>query len=44
MTGPGETMALPLAVLNPLAKGHVAEKLEQLLELEAETLAADAVA
>lgn len=44
MTGPNETLALPLAVLNPMAKGHVAERLEQLLEEGAETLAAAAVA
>jgi hypothetical protein len=44
MTGPNETLALPLAVLNPMAKGHVAARLEQLLEGGAETLAAAAVA
>lgn len=44
MTGPNETLALPLAVLNPMAKSHVAERLEQLLEGGAETHAADAVA
>lgn len=44
MTGPGDTLALPLAVLNPMAKAHVGERLEQLVALEAETLAAEAVA
>lgn len=44
MTGPDDTLALPLAVLNPMAKPHVSEKLEQLLALDAETLAAEAVA
>ena len=43
MTGLGDTLALPLAVLNPMAKSHVLEKLAQLLTLDAETLAADAV-
>ena len=44
MTGLGDTLALPLAVLNPMAKSHVLEKLEQLLTLDAETLAAEAIA
>ena len=44
MTGPNDTLALPLAVLNPMAKPHVSEKLEQLLTLDAETLAAAAIA
>ena len=43
MTGPDDTLALPLAVLNPMAKAHVSERLEQLLALNAETLAADAI-
>lgn len=44
MTGPNETLALPLALLNPMAKGHVAARLEQFLALGAEALTADAVA
>lgn len=44
MTGPNDTLALPLAVINPMAKPHVAERLEGLLALDAETLAANAVA
>ena len=44
MTGPDDTLALPLTVLNPMAKAHVLERLEQLLTLDAEALAANAVA
>ncbi len=43
MTGPDDALALPLTVLNPMAKPHVLERLEQLLTLDAETLAAEAV-
>lgn len=43
LTGPGDTLALPLAAINPMAKAHVVKTLEQLLELDAETLAAEAV-
>ncbi len=44
MTAPDGTMALPLAVLNPVAKEHVLDKLEELLALDAEALVANAVA
>lgn len=43
LTGPGDTLALPLAAINPMAKAHVVKTLEQFLELDAETLAAEAV-
>lgn len=44
MTAPDGTMALPLAVLNPMAKPHVAERLAELLALGTEALAVEAVA
>lgn len=44
MAGPDNTLVRPLAVLNPMAKAHVSERLEHLLALGAETLAAEAVA
>lgn len=44
MTAPDGTMALPLAVLNPMAKPHVAERLEELLALGTEALAVEVVA
>ena len=43
MTGGGQEMVLPLSVLNPMGKVHVAETLNRVLELNAEGVAAEAV-
>ena len=43
MTGAGQEMVLPLSVLNPMGKAHVAEALDSLLELNAEGVAAETV-
>jgi hypothetical protein len=44
MTGGGQEMLLPLSLLNPMGKEHVAATVDALLALDAETVAADAVA
>lgn len=38
-----QEMVLPLAILNPMGKAHVAQSLDRLLELNAESIAAEAV-
>ena len=43
MIGGTQEMILPLAVLNPMGKAHVARKLDRLLELNAESIAAEAI-
>ncbi len=44
MTGGTQDMVLPLAVLNPMGKEHVAAALDALLAIDAEAIAAKAVA
>ncbi|MDA7977151.1 MAG: hypothetical protein MPJ50_00095 [Pirellulales bacterium] len=43
MTGPQGDLTLPLSAFNPMAKDHVAARLDELLELDAEQIAQQAI-